>query len=118
MSCSASLLKESAPYGARTNAGFSAMPGSEALSDLSELFKLFGDVTRLRILCLLSQKERCVCDLSDALSISQSAVSHQLSWLKRGKLINHRRAGKSVFYSLADDHVRSIISQGLEHVNE
>ena len=94
------------------------MPSEEALFDLSELFKLFGDSTRIRILYCLFESEMCVCDIATLLQMSQSAISHQLSVLKKSKLIKYRRAGKTVFYSLADDHVRTILNQGMDHVNE
>ena len=86
--------------------------------DLAELFKVFGDSTRIRILFVLFEAEVCVCDLAEALSMTQSAISHQLSILKRNKLVKSRREGKSMFYSLADDHVRTIVSQGMEHIEE
>lgn len=94
------------------------MPDEEALFDVAELFKLFGDSTRIRILFALREGEVCVCDLAQALSMTQSAVSHQLRILKNGKLVKNRRDGKSIFYSLSDDHVLTIIAQGLEHINE
>lgn len=94
------------------------MPAEEKLYDLSELFKIFGDSTRIRILFVLFEAEVCVCDLAAALNMTQSAVSHQLRILKQNKLVKSRREGKSIFYSLADDHVRSIIDQGMEHVEE
>ena len=94
------------------------MPDEEALFDVAELFKLFGDSTRIRILFALREGEVCVCDLAQALSMTQSAVSHQLRILKNGKLVKNRREGKSIFYSLADHHVLTIIAQGLEHVSE
>lgn len=94
------------------------MPKEEALYDLAELFKVFGDSTRIRILFVLFEAEVCVCDLAEALGMTQSAVSHQLKILKQAKLVKNRRAGKSIFYSLADDHVRAIIGQGLEHIEE
>ncbi len=94
------------------------MPADESLLDLAELFKVFGDSTRIRILFVLFEAEVCVCDLAEALSMTQSAISHQLAILKRCKLVRSRREGKSVFYSLADDHVRTIISQGMEHISE
>ncbi len=94
------------------------MPEEEKLLDLSELFKVFGDSSRIRILFVLFEAEVCVCDLAEALRMTQSAVSHQLGILKRSKLVKSRREGKSVFYSLADDHVRTIISQGMEHISE
>lgn len=94
------------------------MPDEDALCDLAELFKVFGDSTRIRILFVLFEAEVCVCDLAAALRMTQSAVSHQLRILKQSKLVKSRREGKSVFYSLADDHVRSIIHQGMDHVEE
>ncbi len=94
------------------------LPEEEALYDLSELFKIFGDSTRIRILFVLFEAEVCVCDLAAALHMTQSAVSHQLRILKQNKLVKSRREGKSVFYSLSDDHVRSIINQGMEHIQE
>ena len=94
------------------------MPAEEELYDLSELFKVFGDSTRIRILFVLFEAEVCVCDLAAALRMTQSAVSHQLRILKQSRLVKSRREGKSVFYSLADNHVRTIINQGLEHIEE
>jgi ArsR family transcriptional regulator len=95
-----------------------SLPPEEELYDLAELFKIFGDSTRIRILFVLFEAEVCVCDLARALNMNQSAISHQLRILKQSQLVKSRREGKSVFYSLADDHVRTIISQGLEHVEE
>lgn len=94
------------------------MPEETQLYDLAELFKVFGDSTRMRILFVLFEAEVCVCDLSKILNMTPSAVSHQLKLLRQNKLIKSRRAGKSVFYSLADGHVRTIIAQGMEHVEE
>ena len=88
------------------------------LYDLAELFKVFGDSTRIRILFALFDEERCVTDIATSLQITQSAISHQLKILKQSKLIKSRRDGKQIYYALADDHVRSIIGQGLEHVEE
>ena len=87
-------------------------------SELAELFKMFGDETRIRILMSLYNGEVCVQDLVEALSMTQSAVSHQLKILKMSKLVNSRRDGKQMYYSLADDHVRTIISMGIEHLEE
>lgn len=95
-----------------------AMPDEEEISDLSDLFKVFGDSTRLKILFVLFEAEVCVCDLAELLNMTQSAISHQLKVLKQSKLVSSRREGKSVFYSLADNHVRSIIAQGREHIEE
>ncbi len=94
------------------------LPPEEELYDLAELFKVFGDSTRIRILFVLFEAEVCVCDLAQALNMTQSAISHQLKILKQSKLVAGRREGKSVFYSLADEHVRTIIAQGREHVVE
>ncbi len=94
------------------------MPDDEKLFDLAELFKVFGDSTRMKILFVLFEADVCTCDLAAALNMTPSAVSHQLNVLKRAKLVKCRRDGKTVFYSLADEHVRSIISCGTEHINE
>lgn len=94
------------------------MPQEDALYDLAELFKVFGDSTRIRILYVLFEAEVCVCDLAQVLNMTQSAISHQLKILKQSKLVKSRREGKSVFYSLADGHVRTIIAQGREHIEE
>ena len=90
----------------------------QKMYDLAELFKVFGDSTRIRILFVLFEAEVCVCDLAKVLNMTQSAISHQLRILKQNKLVNSRREGKSVFYSLADGHVRTIIAQGREHIEE
>ena len=97
---------------------FNAMPNEDELYDLAELFKVFGDSTRIRILYALFESEICVCDLADTLNMTQSAVSHQLKILKNSKLVGCRRDGKMVIYYLADDHVRTIIDQGREHIEE
>ena len=94
------------------------LPKEEELYDLAELYKVFGDSTRIRILFVLFEAEVCVCDLAAALQMTQSAISHQLRILKQNKLVKSRREGKSIFYSLADGHVRTIINQGLEHIEE
>ena len=94
------------------------MPPEETLYDLAELFKVFGDSSRIQILFVLFAAEVCVCDLAEALHMTQSAISHQLRILKQNKLVKSRREGKSVFYSLADGHVRTIIAQGQEHIEE
>ncbi|MBQ3182497.1 MAG: helix-turn-helix transcriptional regulator [Clostridia bacterium] len=95
-----------------------AMPDDEVLYDLAELFRVFGDTTRMRILYALSEKELCVCAIAELLHMQQSAISHQLRILKQAKLVASRREGKTIFYRLADDHVRIIIDQGMEHVEE
>ena len=94
------------------------MPKGEELQNLAEFFRVFGDSTRIRILYALSQSELCVCDIASLLGMGQSAISHQLALLKRAKLVRARRDGRTVFYSLADGHVRTILDQGMEHVNE
>lgn len=94
------------------------MPDETELYDLAELFKVFGDSTRIRILFVLLEAEVCVCDMAAVLNMTQSAISHQLRILKQNKLVKSRREGKSVFYSLADGHVRTIIAQGRDHLEE
>ena len=94
------------------------MPGEDALYDLTELFRIFGDSTRVWILYVLLESEMCVCDLAMLLGMTQSAISHQLRALKNARLVRSRREGKTVFYALADDHVKTILDQGLEHVAE
>ena len=88
----------------------------DLLIDLAELFKVFGDSTRIRILTVLFGEEMCVCDIAETLNMNQSAVSHQLRVLKNAKLIKNRKEGKQVFYALADDHVSTILAMGLEHI--
>ena len=90
----------------------------EMLCDLADLFKIFGDTTRLRILFALLDDEMCVMHISERLGMTSSAISHQLRILKQNKLVKSRREGKSIFYSLADGHVKTIISQGMEHIQE
>ena len=95
-----------------------SMPDECVLMDLAELYKVFGDSTRIKILYLLFESEMCVCDIAQLLGMTQSAISHQLQVLKKSKLVKYRRQGKTVFYSLADAHVRTIIGQGMEHISE
>ena len=94
------------------------LPQDEVLYDLAELFKIFGDSTRVKILYALLESELCVCDIAKLMEVSQSAVSHQLRVLKGSKLVKFRRERKTVYYSLADQHVMSILSQGMEHILE
>jgi len=94
------------------------MPEEETLYDLAELFKVFGDTTRIKILCALFEAEMCVCDIAALLNMNQSAISHQLRVLKQARLVKYRKEGKVVYYSLDDDHVKQIFERGLEHVNE
>ena len=96
----------------------SKLPKEETLYDLAELFKVFGDSTRIKILCSLFEAEMCVCDISTTLNMSQSAVSHQLRVLKNAKLVKFRREGKVVYYSLDDDHVKHIFNEGLNQISE
>ncbi|HHX71722.1 MAG TPA: helix-turn-helix transcriptional regulator [Clostridiales bacterium] len=94
------------------------MPEEETLYDLAELYKVFGDSTRVRILWALDAADLCVCDIAALLNMTQSAISHQLRVLKQARLVRYRRVGKNVYYSLDDDHVRSIFEQGLSHIRE
>ena len=94
------------------------MPPEEELQDLADFFKVFGDATRLKILYVLLCTEMCVYDISTILGMSQSAISHQLRVLKQMDLVKNRREGKTIFYSLADDHITTILSQGLDHIEE
>ncbi len=94
------------------------MPGDELLGRLGELFKVFGDPTRIKILYSLFEAELCVCAIAELLEMEQSAISHQLRVLKDARLVKSRREGKTVFYSLADDHVELIIAQGYNHITE
>ncbi len=95
-----------------------SLPSDELTYDLSDFFKLLGDSTRLRILLAIDREPLCVCDIAEALSMTKSAVSHQLKSLRQSNLVRYRREGKNVIYSLADDHVRDIIEKALEHINE
>lgn len=94
------------------------MPDDDTLFELAEVFKVFGDSTRIRIMYALQPGEMCVCDISELLCMNQSAISHQLRLLKASRLVKSRRDGKSVFYALDDEHVNSILIQGLNHINE
>ena len=90
----------------------------DRLKELADFFKVFADTTRLRILSVLFQSEMCVCDLAEVLGMTQSAITHQLRILKQKKLVKNRREGKTVFYSLADGHIQTIMNQGMEHIME
>lgn len=94
------------------------LPDEDTLDELEELFKIFGDSTRIKILYVLHCGELCVCDIAAVLSMSQSAISHQLRVLRQTRLIKSRRDGKNIYYSLADEHVHTIISMGIEHIEE
>ncbi|MBQ7628466.1 MAG: helix-turn-helix transcriptional regulator [Clostridiales bacterium] len=94
------------------------LPKDELLQDLGDLFKIFGDTTRIKIMYALHEDEMCVCAISELLGMTQSAVSHQLKTLKTANLVKSRRDGKTIYYSIADDHVRTIIALGFEHITE
>ncbi len=94
------------------------LPSADELIKLAELFRMFGDGTRIKILSVLSRSEMCVCDLAEVVGTSVSAVSHQLRLLKSAKLVKYRKEGKSAIYSLADEHVRIMIQNGTEHILE
>ena len=94
------------------------IPDEEKLYDLADFFKVFADSTRIKILYVLLCSEMCVCDLAQILNMTQSAISHQLRILKQMDLVRNRREGKTIFYSLADDHIKEILNQGMEHINE
>lgn len=111
--CDCNSIHESVIIDVRKN-----MPDEENLLDLSELFKVFGDSTRVKILYALLQAEMCVCDIAVLLGMTKSSISHQLRILKQSKLVKYRKDGKVVYYSLADDHVTNIFDQGLRHVCE
>ena len=94
------------------------LPKDELLQDLGDLFKIFGDTTRIKIMYALHEDEMCVCAISELLGMTQSAVSHQLKTLKTANLVKSRRDGKTIYYSIADDQVRTIIALGFEHITE
>lgn len=93
------------------------MPQEEKLYDLADLFKVFGDTTRIKIMCALFEEEMCVCDIAALLGMNQSAISHQLRVLKQARLVKYRKEGKSVYYSLDDEHVKNIFDQGFNHIS-
>lgn len=95
-----------------------SLPQEEVLYDLAELFKVFGDTTRIKIICSLFQSEMCVCDIAALLGMTQSSISHQLRVLKQARLVKYRKEGKVVYYSLDDDHIKNIFDYGLVHVTE
>ncbi|MBZ2175497.1 metalloregulator ArsR/SmtB family transcription factor [Schnuerera sp. xch1] len=111
--CDCTLIHEDVVNKVKSN-----MPEEETLYDLAELFKVFGDTTRVKILWALDETEMCVCDIAALLNVTQSAVSHQLRVLKQARLVKNRRAGKVVYYSLDDEHVKEIFNQGLVHIKE
>ena len=111
--CDCEVIHEEVVYKVRET-----MPEEETLYDLAEIFKVFGDSTRIKILYVLMCSEMCVCDIAQILNMSQSAISHQLRVLKQSQLVKNRRDGKTIFYSLSDGHIKNILSQGLEHISE
>lgn len=111
--CDCDVIHEEIVIGVRAK-----MPAEQTLYDLAELFKIFGDSTRIKILWALDESEMCVCDLAFLLNMTQSAISHQLRVLKQASLVKNRREGKIVFYSLIDEHVKQIFDQGLIHISE
>ena len=112
-SCNCSIIHEDIVYKVKET-----MPREELLYDLAELFKVFGDTTRIKILCALFESEMCVCDIAALLNMNQSAISHQLRVLKQARLVKYRKDGKVVYYSLDDEHIKHIFDQGLVHINE
>lgn len=118
MNAEVSLCEEIFVHGDVMKRALAKMPNDDLLFDLAELYKIFGDSTRIKILYLLFEEEMCVCDIAEALRMTVSAISHQLRILKNAKLIKFRKEGKSVIYSLADEHVGLILAQGMEHVCE
>ena len=112
------ICEERTTHPERIEAVLQHLPQQESLLRLAELYKVFGDGTRVRILSCLAESELCVCDIARLLSMQLSAISHQLRVLKQARLVKYRRCGKTVFYSLADDHVHSILAAGMEHVSE
>lgn len=112
-SCSCNIVHEDIVKSAMEN-----MPEEETLYDLAELFKVFGDTTRVKILCALFHSEMCVCDIAALLGMTQSAISHQLRVLKQARLVKYRKEGKVVYYSLDDEHIKHIFDQGINHVTE
>lgn len=112
-SCNCNVIHEDIVNKVKDN-----MYSEETFYDLAELFKVFGDSTRIKILSILFQAEMCVCDMAALLGMTQSAISHQLRVLKQARLVKYRKEGKVVYYSLDDDHVKHIIDQGLLHIGE
>lgn len=112
-SCNVSVIHEDIVREVRES-----IPSDETLYDLAEFFKVFGDSTRIKIICALFKSEMCVCDLAALLNVSQSAISHQLRTLKIARLVRYRRKGKVVYYSLNDEHIKHIFDEGLRHITE
>ena len=115
---SAPCCEESELHPDRIARSAGMLPDDDTMFALADLYKIFGDSTRLRILYVLFESELCVCDIAELLGMQVSAISHQLRVLKASRLVKYRKSGKSVFYSLADDHVHTILGQGMEHLSE
>lgn len=111
--CTCSVIHEDVVANAKA-----VMPEEELLYDLAELFKVFGDTTRIKIICALFESEMCVCDIAALLNMNQSAISHQLRVLKQTRLVKYRKEGKVVYYSLDDEHIKQIFDLGLIHIKE
>ncbi|MDR0685013.1 MAG: metalloregulator ArsR/SmtB family transcription factor [Spirochaetaceae bacterium] len=111
--CESTVIHEDVVAGVRQR-----MPEEETMLDLADLFKMFADSTRVKIICALLEAEMCVCDISALLGMTKSSISHQLRLLRQTKLVKNRREGKIVYYSLDDEHVRDILDKGLSHVRE
>ena len=116
--CESPVCEQTLPHPEVVACVRAQMPDPEQQQRLADLFRMFGDASRIRILAALQHSEMCVCDLAQLLGLTVSAVSHQLRMLKQMKLVKNRRDGKTVYYSLADGHIQSIISQGMEHITE
>lgn len=112
------ICGENCPHYKKIDEVKSVEPNTEEILSLSDMFKLFADNTRLRIICSILNTELCVCDLCELLELNQSTVSHQLGLLRNAKLVKYRRDGKQVYYSLQDEHIEKIISLSLEHILE
>lgn len=112
------ICGEKCPHYKKINEVKLTEPNREEIQDLSNMFKIFADDTRLRIICSILNTELCVCDLCELLELNQSTVSHQLQILRNAKLVKYRREGKQIYYSLQDEHIEQIISTSLEHILE
>ena len=112
------ICKEKCPHLNKISEVKLTSPNDDSVIDLADMFKIFADSTRLKIICAIMKEELCVCDLCELLGLNQTTVSHQLKTLRDSKLVKYRRDGKQIFYSLEDDHVTQILSAGLSHISE
>ncbi|MBR6033371.1 MAG: winged helix-turn-helix transcriptional regulator [Clostridia bacterium] len=112
------ICKEKCPHFNKISEVKLTSPNDDSVIDLADMFKIFADSTRLKIICAIMKEELCVCDLCELLGLNQTTVSHQLKTLRDSKLVKYRRDGKQIFYSLEDDHVTQILSAGLSHISE